>query len=90
MPAQPINRARPMRCCWCLVGAGANLGGVLAMKRHSMTDQPIPYTVSELAEFTIYLDLCTTFRAYELVRVEDEMIIISLDESGQVERLAVN
>ena len=21
-----------MRCCWCLVGAGANLGGVLAMK----------------------------------------------------------
>lgn len=55
-----------------------------------MTDQPIPYTVSELAEFTIYLDLCTTFRAYELVRVEDEMVIISLDESGQVERLTVN
>ena len=79
-----------MRCRWRPVGAGANLGGVLAMKGHSMTDQPIPYTVSELAEFTIYLDLCTTFRAYELVRVEDEMIIISLDESGQVERLAVN
>ena len=55
-----------------------------------MTNETIPYTVSELAEFTIYLDLCTTFSAYELVRVEDEMIIISLDESGQVERLAVN
>jgi len=74
---------------WRPFGAGARLGGVLDMKGHSM-NETIPYTVSELAEFTIYLDLCTTFRAYELVRVEDEMVIISLDESGQVERLAVN
>ena len=42
-----------------------------------MTDKPIPYTVSELTEFSIYLDLCTTFRPFELVRDDDEFVIIT-------------
>jgi hypothetical protein len=56
-----------------------------------MTDKPIPYTVSELTEFSIYLDLCTAFRPFELVRDDDEFVIIAMDpKSSEPQRLVIN
>ena len=56
-----------------------------------MTDNPTPYTVSELSEFACWLDACNTFTPHEMVRDGDDFVIIAMaPKSSEPQRLDVN